>query len=77
MPEIFRTGTTSADSKVMDEILHFIISHKEVGEFQLVKYARERVPARDVIRVIEIMERSGMIKAVSADKRGLRTFSAS
>lgn len=80
MPEIFRTGSGSTDSKAMDEILNFVQAlHAKtkmpVSEREIIKFARERVPAHSVLRVIEIMERGGMIRQRSMDpKTGARTF---
>lgn len=71
MPEIFTAGSTSIDSKAMDEILHFIriSGEKGMNEHRIVNFARERVPAHSVIRVIELMERSGLIKVLGVDQK--------
>lgn len=75
MPEIFRVGTIGADAKAMDDIANFINGGKP--EHAIVNYARKLVPAHSVMRCLEIMERSGMIKCTSIDKKtGLRTFKA-
>ena len=78
MPEIFRAGSVTADSKVMEEIYHFVASAKrEVPEYLLVRMARERLPLGVVPKVIETMEKSGMIRAVGFDKRtGTRNWIA-
>ncbi len=77
MPEIFKTGQLSPDSQAMDEVLAFINGHDLVGETQIVNFARRLLPAHSVMRVIEIMEKSGIIKAVKNDpKTGMRLFSA-
>lgn len=72
MPDIFKAGATGADSQAMDEIHHFVlvgdISGKGVAEQRLFNYARERVPAHAVSRVIEIMQRSGLIYPAAFDK---------
>jgi len=66
MPEIFKAGATGADSKAMDEIYHYILASdiKRVGisEHKIVNFARERVPAHSVMRVLEIMDRSGLLE---------------
>lgn len=70
MPEIFKAGAQSADAKAMDEIYHFVVINdlgKGVAEHQIVKFAKDYVPSHSVLRVIEIMCRSGMIKVVSTD----------
>lgn len=77
MPEIFNTGVMSTDSQAMDEVMAFINGHDLVGETQIVNFARRRLPAHSVLKVIEIMERSGQIKAVRNDpKTGMRMFKA-
>lgn len=73
MPEIFREGTIGADAKAMDDIANFINGGKP--EHQIVNYARRLVPAHSVMRVLEIMERSGMIACTGTNpKTGLRSF---
>jgi hypothetical protein len=66
MPEIFKAGAIGADSKAMDEIFHYVLASdlKRLGilEHKIVNFARERVPAHSVMRVLEIMERSGMLE---------------
>lgn len=78
MEDIFKAGAFSTDGKVMEEAQHFVaISDKGKGisETVLVRFIKERVPVHAVMRVVEIMERSGMIKATSLDPRtGLRQF---
>lgn len=78
MPEIFRAGSTGNDGKAMDEIYHHIlVLGNKVPEHKIVDFARERVPAHSVLRVLEIMVRSNMIEAVSLDpKTGQRLFRA-
>lgn len=80
MPEVFKAGAIGADAKAMDEIYHFVlisdVGNKGVGEHRIVNFARERVPAHSVMRVLDIMERSGMIRAVALDKLGVRYWSA-
>lgn len=81
MPEIFKAGVTGIDGKVMDELWHFAMAATALGkttpESKLVNEARKAVPAHSVMRVLEVMERSGMILAVSADPRsGQRNYAA-
>jgi len=73
MPDIFKAGAMGADGKVMDEIYHFVLMRqgpemKGVGEQAIVNYARERVPAHSVMRMIEVMLRSGMIEQAGYNK---------
>ena len=77
MPDIFRAGQLSPDSQAMDEVLAFINGHDLVGETQIVNFARRLLPAHSVMKVIDVMERSGVIKAVKNDpKTGMRLFRA-
>lgn len=79
MPDIFRAGATGADGKAMDEIWHYIASinaGQPVSEAKIVNFARERVPAHSVMRIFEIMERSGMIKEAPAKRIGERLWVA-
>ena len=50
----------------MDEIYHYVLSMdlKRVGvaEHKVVNFARERVPAHSVMRVLEIMSRAGQLE---------------
>lgn len=69
MPEIFKAGATNADSQAMDEIRDFVLACGQCPEYKIVKFARERVPAHSVLRVIDLMERSKMIHVIAIDKR--------
>lgn len=72
MPEIFKAGGVGADSKAMDEIYHYILAsdlkRTGVNEHKVVNFARERLPAHSVMRALDVMERSGTIRAISIDK---------
>jgi hypothetical protein len=78
MPEIFRAGAQGADGKVMEEILHFVQTMdqgKGVGEHLITRFASERLPIHTVMRVIEVLEKSGQIEAAFLNKRtGMRQF---
>lgn len=78
MGDIFKAGAAGTDTAAMEEIYHFVLTFgKTVPETKLVNFARERVPAHSVVRVIEVMMRSGMIEAVSLDKAtGMRMWKA-
>ena len=80
MPDIFKaSGGAGTDSQAIDEILYFIKTTdagRGVSEHQINSYARELLPIHAVARVIEIMEKSGLITPTGpADYRtGLRNF---
>lgn len=81
MSDIFRAaGGANADAQAMEDIYHFIKINDRgqgVSEAQVIKRASALVPAHSVLRLIELMERSGQIKAAFANPRtGLRSFKA-
>ncbi len=72
MPDIFKAGGGGADAKAMDEIYHFVLVSDRgsgVPEHKVTNFARERVPIHSILRVIDVMERSGMIRAVAIDPK--------
>lgn len=69
MPDIFKASAAGTDTAAMEEIYHFVLTYgKVVPETKLINFMRERVPAHSVIRVLEVMMRSGMIEAVTFNK---------
>ena len=80
MPDIFKAGSTSIDSQAMDEIFHFVSTLDTgfgVSEQRIIRFAKERVPLHSLLRVIEIMERSGQLHLRGTDKRtGVRFFAS-
>lgn len=74
MPKIFQSVTEISDSAVMDEALHMLAEKGPVAEGQLVRFIRQRVPAHAVRSVMEVMEKSGMIRTVSQDRFGVKTM---
>jgi hypothetical protein len=80
MPDIFKAGAPGSDSKAMDEILHFVVvsdKGKGVAEKSMINFARDRVPAYSLDRVIRTMESSGLIEAFAIEKAtGLRRWRA-
>lgn len=78
MPSIFQAGIAGADGRAMEEIRHLIeiadIKGTGVSEHKVVKFASERVPAHTVMRMLENMERSGMIEVDHKDKLGIRYY---
>lgn len=76
MPLIFRTQSETSDGAVMDEIQHFVQKRGTLREQELIRELGKRVNAHAVGRVMEVMERSGMIVMESKDRHGIRTFKA-
>jgi predicted XRE-type DNA-binding protein len=77
MPDIFKAGAGGADAKTMDEIYHYILTSNKrdakgeslgVSESRINNFARERLPLLSILRVIEVMERSGKIRALRVDR---------
>lgn len=76
MAHIFKSQSEASDGAVMDEIHHYVARFpKGVKEHDIIREARKRVPAHAVLRVIEVMEKSGMIEGTK-DRMGIRTFVA-
>ena len=78
MPEVFKAGAVGADGKAMEEIYHWLAAlGKPTPEHQLLRRIQELVPIHSVTRVLEVMERSGQIRATHLDKKtGQRFWSA-
>jgi hypothetical protein len=79
MENIFRAGSASADSAVMEEVRHFVQSAGAEGvqETKIMNYIRLHVKhAYNARNILPIMEQAGMLRVKSVDKMGLRTFIA-
>lgn len=74
MPQIFQVQSEASDSAVMDDALHALKTVGTMEEGRLVRFIRQRVPSYAVLRVLEVMELSGMIKVVNKNRFGVRTF---
>lgn len=79
MPEIFKAGATNVDGKAMDELVHYIkmldLTGLGINEQKCVDFLRKQVPAHSVMRVLDVMVGSGLIRVVSTNpKTGLRSF---
>lgn len=79
MPEIFKAGAGNADAQALDEIKYFIQTSDRgagVAEQRIVNFASQRIPLHSVLRVIQIMESSGVITSRGIDRAtGQRSFS--
>ena len=78
MPEVFQAGAQGTDGKVMEELIHFIDTMggpKGCSEHLITRFASERLPIHTVMRVIEVMEKSGQIHESARNTRtGMRLF---
>jgi hypothetical protein len=76
MPRIFEGASASADSAVMDELLYLVKQKGSITEDAAIRYIRQRVAVHAVVRILDVMLESGMIKVASRSKFGVRTFVA-
>jgi hypothetical protein len=78
MPEIFKAGATNVDGQAMEEIYHFVMASDRgsgVDERKIIHFAHKRVPIHSILRIIEIMERSGQLFLKGTDRRtGLKYY---
>lgn len=66
MEEIFKALGSRGDSQVMEEAYHFLYkiwmaTKDPISEHRLVGFISEKVPAYNVLKILELMERRGMI----------------
>lgn len=68
MPDIFKAMKTGGDSKAIEDTWYHIYTlymkggKKAIQEYRIVQFLQERVPAHSVMRVLEMMVRSNMLK---------------
>lgn len=70
MPSIFQAGAVGGDAKVMDEIYDFVrVANrgKGVPEWRIVNFAKDRMPSYSLLKVIEMMVRANMLRAIGRD----------
>jgi hypothetical protein len=71
MIEIFKAGATNADAQAIHEVVHFIKINdrgKGISEQKIIRFALELIPRDSILRIIEIMERSGQITLRGIDR---------
>lgn len=66
MPDIFKSMNTGGDARAMEECWHYAytwwMKHQEaIPEHMLVTFLSERVPAHNVVRILDIMERTQLL----------------
>jgi hypothetical protein len=73
MPLIFKAGPGGADSRAIEEILFFIRQHPNgIEEHKIMNYARQHLEySTNVIRTIELMEKSDLIYKAAFDTERL------
>ena len=76
MPLLFSAGTTTLDARAMDEIVDFIRrAGKPVPQYRVIHFACSLVPNHSVIRVLSLMEMSGMIEE-AGEQNGQKLYTA-
>jgi hypothetical protein len=77
MSLIFQVGSVVPDSRVMDEVVHFIKQHPgAVEEHIVVNFMRGRTSSMTIGPMLKNMEAARMIVAVGVDSRGMKKFTA-
>lgn len=75
MPDIFKAMKAGGDRRAMEELWHFAYStyikdKKPIPEFRLISFLSEKVPAHNVGRILEIMEKAKFFDVVQEPKVG-------
>lgn len=72
---IFQVGSVAPDSRIMDEVVHFIKTQKgAVHEHLVVNFLRARTSSMSITPILKAMEASRMIVPSHVDKHGMRMF---
>jgi hypothetical protein len=77
MEDIFKAGATNADSAAMDEIHHFVLVNdlgSGVSELRIMHFAQERIPITSILRVIDVMEKTGQLRLHHVDKKSAHRY---
>ena len=78
MSMVFQVGSVAPDSRVIDEVIHFIKQHKgAVPEHKIINFLRERVSSSAVKPIMDTMVGSKSIVCRDVDNQGLRKFTVS
>ena len=68
MPDIFKSMANTSHGQLIQEAWHFIYTayikegKRPVHRVRLIKYLQQRTPAHNVERVVDVMEKSGLIR---------------
>ena len=76
IPEIFKAMSSGGDSKVMDECWHMLFQfraryNRGAPQALVVEFLTRRTPSHNVERLIDLMEKAGLIRAVTEKGVGL------
>lgn len=70
MADIFKAMTSGGDSKIIEDTYHHLYSlymaggKTPIGQHRLVAFLQERTPAHNIVRILEVMEKSKMIEPI-------------
>ena len=72
IPDIFKAMYSGGDGKVMDEAWHMLFQYKArynkgAPRTLLIEFLSRRVPSYNVERLIDLMEKAGMLRCVAQD----------
>lgn len=67
MPDIFKSMTMGSSNRVIDDTYHHVYTlymkeRKPIAEHRIIAFIQERVPIHDVMRVMEVMVRAGLLE---------------
>lgn len=67
MPDIFKAMTAGGDGRVIEDTWHFLYTiyvkeKKPILEGRAINFIQQRTPAHNVLKILEVMERGGLIK---------------
>lgn len=67
MPDVFKSMKSGGDGRAIEECWHYVyqvwMKHKEpVPEARVVAFLQERVPAHNIDRILDVMERAELLK---------------
>jgi len=72
MPQIFDTAT-SIDAKVIDDALYFI-GDKEMPEPRVRRHLSQKIPAKEVKAIMDILESGMYVKVTKVDRQGIKYY---
>jgi len=66
MPDIFKSMKTGGDGRAIEECWHFVYKlhikeNQPIAEARIINFLQERVPAHNVMRILDVMERAQLL----------------
>lgn len=76
IPDVFKSMKTGGDGRAIEECWHFtyevyLKTKVPVPEHRIVHFLQERVPVHNITRILDVMERSQLLKKQFTDKGGI------